>query len=192
MLAFVGQCLVIERCITASFSGNLYQTSWNLLHNTLGLEIEAKQLTFAQITIRGVIVFVAALIMMRIGDRRALSRKTAFDAILIVLLGSVLARAINGSAPFFATVGASFVIVILHRLVAQAGFHSRAFGNLIKGSAKTLVEDGQYCRAAMRRTSISEDDVEEDMRLSAKIQDIAKVKVARLERSGDLSFMLDR
>lgn len=44
----------------------------------------------------------------------------------------------------------------------------------------------------MRRTSISEDDVEEDMRLSAKIQDIAKVKVARLERSGDLSFMLDR
>ena len=66
MLAFVGQCLVIERCITASFSGNLYQTSWNLLHNTLGLEIEAKQLTFAQITIRGVIVFVAALIMMRI------------------------------------------------------------------------------------------------------------------------------
>lgn len=92
MLAFVGQCLAIERCITASFSGDLDQTSWNLLHNTLGLEIEAKQLTFAQITIRGVIVFVAALIMLRIGDRRALSRKTAFDAILIVLLGSVLAR----------------------------------------------------------------------------------------------------
>ena len=53
-------------------------------------------------TIRGIIVFVGALIVMRIGDRPALSRKTALDAVLIALLGSALARAINGSAPFLA------------------------------------------------------------------------------------------
>jgi uncharacterized membrane protein YcaP (DUF421 family) len=44
----------------------------------------------------------------------------------------------------------------------------------------------------MRRTCVSEDDLTEDLRLSAKIEDIDKVKIARLERSGDLSFILQK
>ena len=34
--------------------------------------------------------------------------------------------------------------------------------------------------------SVSEHDIEEDIRLSAKAEEIAKIKRARLERSGDL------
>jgi hypothetical protein len=45
----------------------------------LGLGRDAATLTFAQISLRGVIVFVAALVIVRCGDRRFLSQKTAFD-----------------------------------------------------------------------------------------------------------------
>jgi uncharacterized membrane protein YcaP (DUF421 family) len=168
------------------------QTFWNLLYASLGLGIEPKELTFTQITICGFVVFVAALTMMRIGDRRALARKTAFDTILLVVLASVLARAVNGSAAFFATIGASFVIVIFHRLIAHVAYYLPALGNFIKGCDKTLVEDGHYCRATMRNNCVSEDDLIEDLRLSAKVEGISKVKVARLERSGDLSFILKK
>jgi uncharacterized membrane protein YcaP (DUF421 family) len=166
------------------------QTFWNVLYAALGLGIEPKELTFMQITIRGLVVFVAALIMMRLGDRRALARKTAFDTVLLVLLASVLSRAINGSAAFFATLGACFVIVIVHRVLAHASFHFPAWGNLIKGRDRILVEDGSFRHETMRRSCVSEDDVAEDLRLSAEIEEIKKVKVARLERSGDLSFIL--
>jgi len=156
----------------------------------MGLQAEPKDLTFTQISIRGIIVLVATLAMIRLGDRRSLAKKSAFDAVLIVILASVLARAINGSAPFFPTIGASFVIVLVHRVVALASCHWHGLALLIKGRPQILVRDGNYQRKAMVRNHLSPDDVQEDMRLNAKIEDIEKVRIARLERSGDLSFIL--
>ena len=52
----------------------------------LGLGQEATTLTFVQISLRGVIVFMATLAIIRCGDRRFLSQKTAFDAVLGFIL----------------------------------------------------------------------------------------------------------
>ena len=58
-----------------------------------GLGAEPKDLTFIQISLRGIIVFIATLAMVRLGHKRSLARKTAFDAVLIVILGiSAVAR----------------------------------------------------------------------------------------------------
>lgn len=54
------------------------------------------------------------------------------------------------------------------------------------------MRSGKYERKAMRASCVSEDDLAEDLRLSAEIEEIKKVKVARLERSGDLSFIVDK
>jgi len=155
----------------------------------LGLGAEPKDLTFVQISLRGVIVFLATLIMIRIGHKRSLARKTAFDAVLIVILASVLSRAINGSAAFFATLGGSVVIVLVHRLLAFIAYHSHWFGCLIKGSPEVIVGDGDLILPAMRRNHISKHDLDEDLRLDAQIDDISRVRVARVERSGDISFI---
>ena len=85
-------------------------TFYNFVGPLLGLGVEPKELTFLQISIRGIIVFVATLLMIRLGHKRSLARKTPFDAVLIVILASVLSRAINGSAAFFATLGGGVVI----------------------------------------------------------------------------------
>jgi YetF N-terminal transmembrane domain len=71
------------------------------LQTLLGLGVEPRQLTFLQVSVRGVIVFIAALIMVRLSSKRSLAEKTAFDAVLVVIIGSVLARVINGSEAFF-------------------------------------------------------------------------------------------
>jgi uncharacterized membrane protein YcaP (DUF421 family) len=127
--------------------------------------------------------------MIRLGHKRSLARKTAFDAVLIIILASVLARAINGSAAFFATLGCGFVIVALHRLLAFIAYHSHWFGCLLKGRPEVIVEDGNLILGTMRRNHISEHDLEEDLRLDARMEDTSKVKIARVERSGDISFI---
>ena len=165
------------------------QTMWQFVQTALGLGLEPKDLTFIEISLRGFVVFVASLIMLRLGDRRALAQKTAFDTVLIILLASVLARAINGSAAFFATLGGSFVIVFLHRLLAQICCRSHTVGRWVKGDPYVLVRQGEFCRETMRRKSVSQHDIEEDMRLEAQTEELADIKVARLERSGDLSFI---
>jgi uncharacterized membrane protein YcaP (DUF421 family) len=155
----------------------------------LGLGVEPKELTFLQISLRGVVVFVATLVMVRVSSKRSLAEKTAFDAILLVIVASVLARAINGSASFLPTLGAGLVLVLLHRLLALAAYYSHGFGILIKGKAAVLVENGKLHRKNMRINHISEHDLEEDLRLDAATEDFSKIKVARVERSGDISFI---
>jgi uncharacterized membrane protein YcaP (DUF421 family) len=164
-------------------------TFYNFVGPLLGLGVEPKELTFLQISIRGIIVFVATLLMIRLGHKRSLARKTPFDAVLIVILASVLSRAINGSAAFFATLGGSVVIVVVHRLFALIAYHSHAFGILIKGRPEIIVENGNLVMGTMRRNHISEHDLEEDLRLDAELENISRVQVARVERSGDISFI---
>ena len=102
---------------------------WNFFETLLGLSVEPKNLTFVQISLRGIIVFIAALAMVRLGHKRSLSHKTPFDAVLLVILASVLSRAINGSAAFLATLGGGVVLVLLHRLFAHLAYYSHGVRN---------------------------------------------------------------
>src|SRR5881394_2374140 len=114
---------------------------YNFIDPWLGLGSQPKDLTFLQISLRGIIVFLATLAMIRVGHKRSLAGKTAFDAVLIVILAAVLSRAINGTAPFFASIGGSFVLVLLHRSFAWIACRSHVFGKLIKGCPAVIAED---------------------------------------------------
>src|SRR5215831_16977971 len=159
------------------------------LHTVLGLNVEPKDLTFLQISLRGIIVFFVTLMMLRLGDKRFLSKRSAFDAVLGFILASMLARAVNGSASFFPTLGGGFVIVALHRLLAFLTRDAHWLGNLIKGTADLVVENGCVKRKVMRANDLSEHDLMEDLRLNGNIQDLKKVKAAYYERNGLISIV---
>jgi hypothetical protein len=154
---------------------------WNSSETLIGLGVEPMDLTFVQISLRGVIVFLITLITMRLAHKRSLARKTPFDAVLLVILAAVLSRAINGSAAFFATLGGGVVLVVLHRLFAFLAFYSHGFGILVKGKPDVIVRDGQSDLAMMWRNHVSTHDLDEDMRLSAHTDDVSTIRVARVE-----------
>jgi uncharacterized membrane protein YcaP (DUF421 family) len=68
-------------------------------------------------------------------------------------------------------------------------YFSHGFGILIKGKPVVLVQEGALQYKNMRGNQVSEHDLEEDMRLHAKTEDFSKIRTARLERSGDISFI---
>lgn len=115
---------------------------YQFTNSQLGLTLEPRDLSFLQLSLRGIIVLVATLIMIRLGHKRSLARKTAFDAVLIV-------------------------IVLLHRLLAFFAYHSHWFGCLLKGHNEIIVENGEIVTAAMRGNHISIHDLEENLRLHA-------------------------
>jgi len=162
---------------------------YDFLGPLLGLGIEPKDLTLLQVSVRGVVIFLFTLVMVRLSSRRSLAEKTAFDAILLVIIASVLSRAINGSAGFFTSIGCSFVLVFLHRFFGWIACRSHTFGKIIKGCPAIVIENGRVQPDAMRRNLISDHDLEEDLRLDAQTEDVTKIKIARLERSGDISFI---
>jgi uncharacterized membrane protein YcaP (DUF421 family) len=136
-----------------------------------------------------VIVFLAALVMVRIGDKRFLAKMTALDAIVGFILASMLARAINGSAPFFSTLGAGFVIILFHRLLAGLSCRFEAMDDLVKGKADLLIENGRVNKRAVRRNHLTEKDLLEELRLTGHIESAADVRRAFIERSGEVSVV---
>jgi len=154
-----------------------------------GVDGHPTELTLYQICLRGLMIFIVGLIIVRVGDRRSLSQKTAFDALFIVLLGSVLSRAINGSGPFWLTIGSSFALMLIHRLCAFIAHRNHPFGKVIKGVEVPLVRDGKIDWKAMTKALVSKHDLEEDMRLSAQTHSLDDIRFAQLERSGDISFL---
>lgn len=158
----------------------------------LGLGVKQEDLELGHMALRALVVFVVTLVTVRLGNKRFLGRTTAFDMVLVIILGSTVSRAINTDAPFFPTLGAGFVLVALHWLMAAGAFHSHRFGNLVKGRERPLFRDGELRWDGMRHAHITERDLLEAVRTEAKVSHLKNVESACLERSGRISVIKAR
>ena len=155
----------------------------------LGLSLQAHDLGVGHMAARALVVFCFAVALARVADRRMLGHNAGFDIMLLVILGSVLSRGINGQAAFFPTLAASAVLVGLHYLVANLAFRSSGFSTLVKGSPRVLVRDGKVDRKELARNDFTEDDLDENLRLNGSVSDVRAVAEARLERNGTVSVV---
>ncbi|HSJ99878.1 MAG TPA: YetF domain-containing protein [Kofleriaceae bacterium] len=163
-------------------------TIWTGIQHAFGLG--ADSLTPWQLALRAVLVYVFAIALAKLGEKRFMGKNTAFDMILGIMLGSVLSRAITTSdMSMFMTLAAGAFLVGLHWLFAVGSFYSEWFGALVKGRPRTLIRDGEIDWDNMRRSHISRGDLELALRTAGKLTKPEEVKVASFERSGEISVI---
>lgn len=165
----------------------MFEVMYSFINTILGLNREV--LTFTNMAVRAVIVYTMAIVLIRTGRKRFLARPSSFDLVLLLILGSVISRAITGNAPFFQTLGAALMLVLLHTLFAFLTFHSAQFGALIKGYPLVLIKDGQIQWDKMRLTQLTERDLLGALRRNAQVLDPSAVKLAIFERNGEISII---
>jgi uncharacterized membrane protein YcaP (DUF421 family) len=159
-----------------------------IFRDLIGSGVEAKQLSILQLSLRAIIVFIAAVALVRIADKRFLSRKTPYDAALGFIMASMLARAINGSAPLVPTLVGGLTLALFHRLAAAAAMRFHWFSRLLKGSSELVIDDGKLMRQGLNSNLFSDGDLEEDLRLSG-VAAVEQVQSAFIERNGALSVI---
>ncbi len=167
----------------------MLQAGWDYLQTLLGLGQDVGEVSAVQMALRAILIYGFTLALVRLGSKRFLSEATAFDVIVAIMLGSVMSRAINGSAPFVPTVLAGVVLLGLHWLFAVLAFHTSWFGSLVKGDPVLLIKDGTIQRQGMRRGSVSSQDLAQALRLQTNQTDPAAIQLAYLERNGQISFV---
>lgn len=160
-----------------------------LIEQVLGLNRPGAELGVGQMAARAVIVFFAGILFLRLGTRRELGRNAGFDILMMVILGSVLSRGVNGQSPFFPTLGVSFLLVMLHRATAWLASRVHWVSRAIKGAPHVLVRNGQIDEAVLRRSLMSHEDLEESLRTNGNVPDARDVAEARLERNGEVSVV---
>jgi uncharacterized membrane protein YcaP (DUF421 family) len=154
----------------------------------LGLKRDIEDINSGQMALRAILIYTLALVLVRIASKRFLSQATAFDVIVAIMIGSILSRAINGSAPMLPTIMAAGALVGLHWVFASLALDT-SFGSVFKGEPRLLIKDGQVQHEAMRQARLSSADLDQALRLQSKQTDPSQIRRAYLERNGSISVI---
>src|ERR1700704_4548138 len=126
-----------------------------------------KNLDVLQMSSRAILVFFITLILLRIAGVRTFGKKSAFDNVIIIMLGSVLSRAVVGASPFIPTTVACLSFVLVHWLLAWLSLYNKTIGRWVKGEKASLytAEKGGENTGNMKKARISRKDLDEGLRL---------------------------
>ena len=139
--------------------------------------------------LRAAFVFVVAWALLRLAGRRSFAQKTPFDLCIMLLLGAVLSRAVVGATSTGVAMGASLVLVLMHRSVGWICTRYPPFDRLIGGNPIELLSNGELDRNAIAHTEISDEDLASSMRQSLQTETQSGVKRIVVERNGKISFV---
>jgi len=151
---------------------------------------EGKDLNTLQMCDRGIVVFIIALILIRISGRRSFGLKTPLDNIISILLGAVLSRAVVGASPFVPVIACCLVIVCVHRGIGWLIVKHGRVGRFLEGHRIVLFEKGKFIEKHMNRGQLSKEDVMQGVRKSALTEDLSKVDKIYLESTGNISSIM--
>ncbi len=141
-----------------------------------------------QLCARALVLFFYGLLCMRIAGRRNFSNLSPFDIFIAIVVGSNISRVMTGKVPLIASLAATMVVVVLHRLLAIATLRSNWLADFIKGKPDVLARDGLVEHKAMRRHNVSPDDLAEALRMQ-KIDNLKDTSLVTFERGGKISVV---
>ena len=139
---------------------------------------------------RAAMAFFITLVLIRVAGVRLFGRRSSFDIIVIITMGSILARGIVGASSFWATVAASATMILIHRLLGWLSCINEKAERLVKGQATILYRDGNIIKDNLMKTSLSKADLLESLHLEMKKTSLEEVDVAFMETNGRISFIL--
>lgn len=166
----------------------MIDTLLDLNREIFGLTLKSEEMGVGQMCARALLIYIALIVIVQFGKKRFLGKATVFDAILVIIIGSIAARSITGGAPLLPSLGAEVVLVGIHWVFSAVARKSPLFSHLIKGRSTILIKDGHVRGEALSAEHVSGDDLDEDLRQEG-VSVPAEVKEARLERSGRLSVL---
>ncbi len=154
-----------------------------------GPHATGQTITDVQMTTRAILMFFAALALLRLSGPRTFGGSAAFDLVVKIMLGSVLSRAVVAASSFTGTLLACLAFVLLHRVLAWGSFHYEWIDKIVKGQVFVLYEKGQVRSDQLRSLNLNEKDVLEGLHENGNIASLDKAETVYLERDGSISVV---
>ena len=144
-----------------------------------------------RVLIVGSLAYIGLVAFLRVSGKRTLAKMNAFDLVVTVALGSILATVLLNSDVSLSEGLLAFVLLCsLQYAVAWLSVRSRGFREFIKSEPALLLRNGEYLRGAMRRERVTEDEIRAAVR-SAGHSDPSQVAAVVLETDGSFSVVAE-
>ncbi|QJQ94231.1 MULTISPECIES: DUF421 domain-containing protein [Halomonadaceae] len=137
----------------------------------------------------GLLGYASLVALLRISGRRTLSKMNAFDLVVTVALGSVMATVMLSKEVTLAQGTLAFALLVgMQYLVTWSSVRQRWVRKLVTGEPALLFYQGNYLPAALKRARVTEDEVRAAMRASGKAT-MNEVEAVVLETDGSFSVV---
>lgn len=140
--------------------------------------------------IRGIIVYVFLLLILRIMGKRSLSETTTFDLIVLLIISEVTQQAMIGRDE--SLTGAAILITTLlgiDLLFTLLKRPFKLFEKVVEGTPLIIVDRGKPLKERMNKIKVDESDVMQAARSKLGIEKMEQVKYAVLEKDGTISVI---
>jgi uncharacterized membrane protein YcaP (DUF421 family) len=137
---------------------------------------------------RGLLVYVAMLIVIRLLGKRTVGNFTAFDLLVALMLGEVVDEIIYGDVSLAQGFTAILVVAAAKYVTAWLSAWKRGINKVLEGQPTPLVRNGELVRHGVRAELMNEKEVMAALRLQG-ISDMREVKLAMMEVDGQVSVI---
>lgn len=140
------------------------------------------------VVLHSVVVFAFLWLVMRVVGKRELSQMSAFDLVLVVVLGDLVTEAVLGEDTSLTTaVTAISAFALLTVAASWASWRFPRRRAFFEGVPTPLITRGKLVREALRLERVTVDDLKEAAR-AAGYRDLDEIEWAVLEPDGKFSF----
>lgn len=140
--------------------------------------------------IRGVVVYLFLLVIVRLSGRRTLAQITAFDFVLLLIVAETTQQALLGDD--FSLSNAVVLILTLFTVDIAFSYVKRLSpraATMLDGTPTVLISLGKPDEEAMRRARVDLDDILEAARQQHGLERLEQIKFAILEVGGNVSIV---
>ncbi len=140
--------------------------------------------------VAGLLAYVTLVVFLRISGKRTLAKLNAFDLVVTVALGSILATILLSEEVSLSEGAAALAVLIgLQALVTFVSVRWHRFADLVRSDPALLVHRGSYCSNTMKRERVTADEVLSAIRSSGG-HEVTDAQTVVLESDGTLSVSL--
>ncbi len=142
-----------------------------------------------RVFVAGLLAYVGLIVFLRVFGKRSLSKWNAFDFVVTIALGSILATVtVSKDLPIIEGVLAFLWLLFLQYVVTSLSIKSEKFENLVKSDPTLLYYKGDFIEKAMREQRVPKEEILAAIR-GAGNGSLEDVEAVVLETNGDFSVI---
>lgn len=145
-----------------------------------------------ELVLRGIIVYVFLIVLLRLTGKRQIGQMAPFDLVLLLVLSNAVQNAMNGGDnSVLAGVISAVSLVGTNWVVGLLTYKSKRIEGLVEGRPEVLIYNGKLFEKALQHTMITHHELMTALR-KAGCSSVEAVATAMLETDGTISVIPKR
>ncbi len=139
--------------------------------------------------VRGVIVYIFLIVLLRVTGKRQIGQLAPFDLVLLLVLSNAVQNSMNGGDnSLLGGLISATTLVILNYGVGYLTYRNKRLERAIEGQPQVLIHNGQLFEQVMARAQLTHHELNAALR-QAGVSCVEDVRNAILENNGSISVI---